>query len=175
MQLQILSANEVEKENLQICKEIFFENTTVKNFKNSDDKEKFYYKYLGYYLDQYLAYSKLAFWNRELVGYLIGMPETLVDEKLMTFHSYLKSFEDELLEFPAHLHINLVSSMQGKGIGGKLIAEFEAILKQKNISGFHIITNPNAANVIFYTKQGLRKICTKEIEGQSLLLMGKYP
>lgn len=65
----------------------------------------------------------------------------------------------ELLEYPAHLHIDILPIAQGKGLGRKLIEIFINQLKRKNITALHFEvgkTNKNA--IAFYSHIGFHII-----------------
>ena len=56
-------------------------------------------------------------------------------------------------EYPAHLHVNLLPEMRGKGVGARLMQEFFAQLTRKNCKCVHLLCGKNP--VPFYTKNGL--------------------
>ena len=68
-----------------------------------------------------------------------------------------------LIDYPAHLHIDLLPIIQRKGIGSKLIENLLNELKKQNVSGIYFnvdITNSNAVN--FYNKMGFSVIKEQE-------------
>ncbi|MCP4325033.1 MAG: GNAT family N-acetyltransferase [Alteromonadales bacterium] len=70
----------------------------------------------------------------------------------------------EFKEYPAHLHINLLSNTQGHGLGGKLIKTFIDNLKKLKVSGVHLeVSSDNYGAIAFYEKVGFKVIC--EFEG----------
>jgi len=65
--------------------------------------------------------------------------------------------DDEPLfkEYPAHLHIDLLSTLQGKGMGRTLTDMVFAELKQQGIPGLHLgVSSSNTGAVGFYQKLG---------------------
>ncbi len=61
-----------------------------------------------------------------------------------------------LMEYPAHLHINILQKYQRQGIGHRLMNTFETNLRNKNISGFHLeVSAKNKLGISFYEKYGL--------------------
>ncbi|MDR2447106.1 MAG: GNAT family N-acetyltransferase [Treponema sp.] len=55
----------------------------------------------------------------------------------------------------AHLHIDLLPSLQGKGQGRALIATLLAALAQKSVRGVHLgVSHTNAGAIAFYRKMG---------------------
>lgn len=64
-----------------------------------------------------------------------------------------------LKQYPAHLHINLLDTMQGKSVGSKLISTLLQKLTDDNITGVHLgvqITNLKAIG--FYKHLGFKVI-----------------
>ncbi|PKF63106.1 GNAT family N-acetyltransferase [Psychromonas sp. psych-6C06] len=69
----------------------------------------------------------------------------------------------EYVDYPAHLHINLLPATQGHGIGRKLITTFLKHLKALQISGVHLeVSRSNASAISFYEKLGFTAICEFE-------------
>jgi len=67
--------------------------------------------------------------------------------------------ENLLDDYPAHLHINLLSGYQRRGLGERLIRTFEDHMKQKRVPGIHLITSTlNTKAVPFYDKLGYRVV-----------------
>lgn len=70
-----------------------------------------------------------------------------------------QNFSISLSEYPAHLHINLQSQMQGQGIGSQLIDRFLDQLRAANIPGVHLSTREdNMAAVSFFEKKGFARL-----------------
>ncbi|MDR0706428.1 MAG: GNAT family N-acetyltransferase [Treponema sp.] len=73
--------------------------------------------------------------------------------------------------YPAHLHIDLLPSLQGKGQGKALIKTLFAALVQKNVHGVHLgVSRTNAGAIAFYRKMGFASL-KEEKWG---LVMGAY-
>ena len=76
-------------------------------------------------------------------------------------------------DFPAHLHIDILDSLQGKGIGKQLMNTLFQHLKTENISGIHLgvdKANENAQG--FYKKIGFSVLEEKDwgfVLGKKLL------
>ncbi|MDR0301269.1 MAG: GNAT family N-acetyltransferase [Treponema sp.] len=74
-----------------------------------------------------------------------------------------KTAQHWLSEYPAHLHIDLLPSIQGKGAGRKLINSLLNELKRQNISGLHLnVDISNKGAVCFYEKMGFSVIKEQE-------------
>jgi ribosomal protein S18 acetylase RimI-like enzyme len=58
-----------------------------------------------------------------------------------------------LTDYPAHLHIDLLPSLQGKGQGRVLMNKLFDELAQKGVSGLHLgVSSSNAGAIAFYKK-----------------------
>ncbi len=65
----------------------------------------------------------------------------------------------ELEKYPAHLHIDLLHSIQGKGIGKKIMFSFIDKLKELNVPALHLeVGKSNESAIKFYEKLGFHKL-----------------
>lgn len=63
-----------------------------------------------------------------------------------------------LVGYPAHLHINLCTGMQGQGIGRRLINQFLSQLRAAGIPGVHLSTRAdNITALAFFEKMGFTR------------------
>jgi ribosomal protein S18 acetylase RimI-like enzyme len=163
-------ACEDRKEILKEVREIFFESSGRKDFKDEQEKEDFYHKYLGHYIG---LYPELVWIAREekVLGYVVVALET--PPSMYRIQPHLEVFEAYFEQFPAHLHINCHKDSRGKGIGRSLISEVLKHLKGLNISGLHIMTSPDSPNRAFYQRLGFDFEVTQNFGGTPILFMGK--
>ncbi|MFT3797100.1 GNAT family N-acetyltransferase [Microbacterium sp.] len=57
--------------------------------------------------------------------------------------------------YPAHLHIDLLPELQGKGWGRRLIATLVAELRERGVAGLHLVASAeNTGALAFYTRLG---------------------
>jgi GNAT superfamily N-acetyltransferase len=160
-----------ENRDIHEVREIFFESSSRREFSNSDEKEAFFYKYLGFYLERFSDFAWVA--EREiLMGYVVGASATDLNA-LGIIQPHLQLFEDHFVTYPAHLHINCHHSSRGLGIGGQLIHRFEDELKSRQIPGYHIVTGAQSRNKSFYERLGLKEISMENFQGHDMVLMGK--
>jgi ribosomal protein S18 acetylase RimI-like enzyme len=159
-----------EKEEREL-REIFFETSAKKDFKDHAEKEAFFHKYLGFYLENYPAYVWVAKGSR-ILGYVVGMPNT-DDPRVHQIQPHLKIFSPYFKDYPAHLHINLHAEARGMGLGSKLLQEMVFKLQEANITGLHIMTGPDSRNKTFYQRLGFDFEVTLNFLGSPILLMGK--
>ncbi|KQM82725.1 N-acetyltransferase [Agromyces sp. Leaf222] len=65
----------------------------------------------------------------------------------------------ELGEFPAHLHIDLLPELQGKGFGRRLIDTLRDALAERGVPGVHLSMDPNNTNArAFYDRLGFHEL-----------------
>jgi len=71
--------------------------------------------------------------------------------------------KDELISYPAHLHINLLPETQGQGVGRKIMETFINKLIELNVPALHLeVGKKNQSAIKFYEKVGFTII--KEYE-----------
>ncbi|GAA1985522.1 hypothetical protein GCM10009718_23580 [Isoptericola halotolerans] len=76
---------------------------------------------------------------------------------------------NQLAEFPAHLHIDLVPEAQGRGLGRRLVDTLRTALARQGASGVHLGYDPsNTAARAFYDRLGFRELPTP-VPGVSFL------
>jgi ribosomal protein S18 acetylase RimI-like enzyme len=62
----------------------------------------------------------------------------------------------EHVGYPAHMHINLLPEIQGKGLGKGLMLSFFGALKEKGVYGVHLgVDGHNTHAIGFYEKMGM--------------------
>lgn len=155
---------------LKDVKEVFFESSSVKSFSNSEEKESFYQKWLGEYIDQFGEYFFVATEGDLFLGYIIGCPDSLGHPELKQPTVGIK---EDYLNFPAHLHINCHHRSRGKGIGGILLKALENQCRARGLKGLHLVTKRGEKNVGFYLKYGYHEVRSKLVNNVELLLLGK--
>lgn len=162
---------EVQKKDLPEIREIFFESSTKKDFKDESEKEQFFYKYVGYYLEHFPDLA-LVYEYERILGYILGAPIS-DDEKLFDIQPHMRGFMSHFKDYPSHLHINCHFESRGKGVGKKLVQALEKLLTSRNIKGLHIMTGIDSANKTFYHKLGFNFEVVGSFKGSPILLMGK--
>ncbi len=150
---------------------IFFESSARKTFASQEERDQFFMKYLGCYLKAAPELTLVA-WDEKILGYITGLSQSS-DEKLLQLQPHMKIFEEYFFRYPAHLHINMHHEARGLGLGSKLLIDFENKLKQKNVTGVHLITSPSSRNREFYRKNGYNFEAERSFNGSELLMIGK--
>lgn len=71
--------------------------------------------------------------------------------------------KNELSDYPAHLHVDLLPNTQGKGIGKKIIHVFIDKLKELDVPALHLeVGKKNLGAVGFYKRMGFHQIVEYE-------------
>ncbi len=73
--------------------------------------------------------------------------------------------------FPAHLHINLLPQVQGRGLGRALIDRLVDQLRERTVAGVHLgVSGTNTRAIAFYEHLGFSAIVVEDDGG---LIMGR--
>ena len=153
---------------LKQVEEVFWETSARKEFASDEERRQFQHQYLDAYLSQ-IAF--VAIEGDQVLGYIIAQRDTLASESSWAAH--LALFKDCYQQYPAHLHINCRTAVQGKGLGGQLLAALEQHLAGLGDPGVHLITAASALNVNFYKKYGYLEVACRPWKQAELLLLGK--
>jgi len=80
-----------------------------------------------------------------------------------------------LTDYPAHLHIDLLPSLQGKGVGRTLMDALFAELKRQKVPGLHLgVGASNTGAIAFYRKLGFSVVQEQEWGFTLGIQFGKY-
>lgn len=156
---------------IEQIKEIFFEASSVKTFKNEEHRESFFFRWCGVYLGEEFPSPLIALNEKRLVGYLLYSFKSPLKEEWA--QPGVECFRELYTEFPTHLHMNCHHRARGQGIGRALVENLCDILKKQHVPGVHIITSPDQENVRFYRKLDFKFEEERDFKGYTLLFMGK--
>ena len=68
---------------------------------------------------------------------------------------------DEVDEYPAHLHIDVLPHLQGSGLGRRLIETLVSSLRERGIRGLHLGLDPaNTSAAAFYDHLGFQRLAS---------------
>jgi ribosomal protein S18 acetylase RimI-like enzyme len=155
---------------LKQISEIFFEASLKKTFTDLEAKENFFNLWCGQYIETFPR----EFWlmldiDGAVLGYLCGCSEYT---KLQGLPGY-ELFEEEMKNFPAHLHINIATKSRGQGVGRRLVDKYLEGMRSESCSGVFIITSVRAANNGFYERLNFNFTKIKKLIEEPLLFMGR--
>jgi ribosomal protein S18 acetylase RimI-like enzyme len=98
------------------------------------------------------------------------VPKSLLEKHLVDIINSGPQDDEFAGEYPAHLHIDILSSCQGKGFGRKLIGCFMNKCVEKKCAGFHLGVDARNRNALdFYKKIGMNVL--KEEPGSVVMGM----
>ncbi|MFT4158207.1 MAG: GNAT family N-acetyltransferase [Microbacterium sp.] len=89
--------------------------------------------------------------------------KTVTREDRMVAYGYSRApgIEPHAVEYPAHLHIDLLPETQGQGLGRRLIEHVFAELTRRGVAGLHLGVDPaNAGAAAFYERLGMTECAT---------------
>lgn len=151
--------------------------------------------YVGPYITRGLGTQLVAVDDQGVAGYLLSADDTLayeawaeaewwpalreryaplgdgsMDAELIgLIHSPERTPKELVAEYPAHLHIDLLERLRGKGMGRLLIERLVADLRARGVPGVHLgVDIANTNGIGFYEHLGFREVA-REPGG---LLMG---
>ena len=100
-----------------------------------------------------------------------GNPDTWDETEKITDLLFHPVSQRLLPDFPAHLHIDLLSRAQGKGQGKLMMDRFIDYLRYNNIPGVHLeLSSSNDRAFNFYRKYGMQEL---DRDNESII-MGYY-
>lgn len=86
-----------------------------------------------------------------------------LDAKIIRLIHKGQIVKDEVKDYPAHLHIDLLPIAQGQGLGRKIINTFTDRLKELNVPSLHLeVGKRNEGAVAFYERVGFHRIAEYE-------------
>lgn len=86
---------------------------------------------------------EVEWWPELRRRYQPGSGTTAADDRLIALlHQPEHQDADIVAEYPAHLHINLLPRLQGRGLGRQLIDGFCAGVRRRGATGIHLGVNP---------------------------------
>jgi ribosomal protein S18 acetylase RimI-like enzyme len=102
-----------------------------------------------------------------------GRPAEVTDfESLILELMYdpARMVHDDLAEYPAHLHIDILPEYQGQGLGRKLIDAFRGELASRGVERFHLSMDPKNVDArAFYDRLGFEPIRVSSDPGGTYL------
>jgi GNAT superfamily N-acetyltransferase len=126
--------------------------------------DAYYERWTGYYLAECRELVLLA-GEGPVVGYLMGCHDSMaVADSIF----YIRAFADLYATYPAHFHVNVSPTAQGRGIGGALVETFLA-----SAPPTHVVTAARAANRAFYDSLGFTDAHSRRVAGRELILLGR--
>jgi GNAT superfamily N-acetyltransferase len=77
--------------------------------------------------------------------------------------------------YPAHLHLNLLGRIQGRGAGTMLFTEWMALASHQGVGATHVgINSANARAVRFWSRRGFDRLKLLEDSSGTTIWMGRF-
>lgn len=81
-------------------------------------------------------------------------------------HHYRRAPDEAVARHPAHLHINLLPRLQGRGVGRALMTRWLEAVRAAGAAGAHLAVRPdNARAIAFYRRRGFRELDVPPLKG----------
>lgn len=112
-------------------------------------------------------WAERHWWPEIRAKYSLDMTSRTARESALVrmIHTPARKSPDYYTDYPAHLHIDLVQSVQGIGHGSKLMHTFLDALRARNIPGVHLgVGKANQRATSWYPKFGFQPIVETETE-----------
>lgn len=155
--------------------QIFFETANIQEFDSLLEREAFYQRWFGHYLDADPASFLLAIDDDDTaIGYLAGCVDSFSNQAsgiIEDMGFYTPAFCAALRDYPSHLHINVKPGQQGKGIGRLLMARYFALCRERGSSGIHVVTDTKSRAVRFYRHCGFTPFPPPDADSDFALLV----
>ncbi len=159
--------------------EIFFETANTKVFESPSDRDDFYQRWFGRYLDADPASFLLALdENSAAIGYLAGCLDSFSEAArpiIEDISLYTPAFCSALRGYPSHLHINVKPGYQGHGVGRLLIARFLQLCRDTGSPGIHVVTGAKSRAVNFYRTRGFAPFAMPDADPGLAVLVYAIP
>ena len=153
---------------------IFFESSATQSFETDAARNAFRDRWLGRYLTQYPDWIYVAATlDGSFIGYLLGCLDDPAVMPLFDDIGYFKAFPHLTSAYPAHLHVNLISSARGRGIGAQLVEAFAADAAAAGSAGIHVVTGEGMRNIRFYANVGFEIAGSIPWNGRNLVFLGR--
>lgn len=155
--------------------QIFFDTASTKDFASPSQRDAFYQRWFGHYVE---ADPSSFFLARDesgaVIGYLAGCLDSFSPKNCAIIDDigfYTPAFCAALSAYPSHLHINVKPGHQGLGIGHDLMASFFERCRESGSPGIHVVTGSRSRAVRFYRACGFAPIPTPDADPDLALLV----
>jgi GNAT superfamily N-acetyltransferase len=93
--------------------------------------------------------------------------------RVSMIHHPARTPADVVDKYPAHLHMNLMPRLQGRGLGRKLFEDWQSVADAQGTKGIHVgVNRANQGAIQFWTKVGFAALIIEGLEHGRTLWMG---
>lgn len=158
---------------LEEIDEIFFTSSLTQDFSSPEARLAFRERWLGRYLAHDPQWFYLAICGGRVAGYLAGAVDDPAKTERFRDIGYFQIWSAHTATYPAHLHVNVLASFRGNGIGSLLIERFVEDLENAGVKGVHLVTGRNSRNVVFYQRNGFEPVADMSWHGSEIVMLGR--
>jgi len=153
---------------------VFFDSSTKQSFASEAERALFRERWLGRYLTHFPRFGFVARAPAgQIVGYVVGSLGDPAREPLFADLPFLQDFGALTARYPAQLHVNLDASWRGRGLGARLIESFADAVRAEGAPGVHVVTGRGMRNVGFYVRNGFAERGAVDVDGRTLVFLGR--
>lgn len=77
-------------------------------------------------------------------------------------------------QYPAHLHLNLLARLQGRGVGSTLFEAWRAVAAERGAKALHVAVNrANAGAIRFWARQAFKELSFEDLPKGRTVWMGR--
>lgn len=116
--------------------------------------------------DAFATWFRGTWWPRFRERYPRALAAETREQRMIEYaYSRGPGAEANAVDYPAHLHINLLPETQGQGLGRQLIAILFGELTRRGVPGLHLGMDPaNGGAAAFYERLGMTRLPAPEGE-----------
>ncbi|QYH34932.1 GNAT family N-acetyltransferase [Salinibacterium sp. M195] len=105
------------------------------------------------------AWQEREWWPALRAAYPMAGGDTLDDELIAQIHTPVTAPDTVVANYPAHLHIDLLPRVQGRGLGRVMLETLFEALRAGGVSGIHLDVGEDNHNAIaFYRHLGFAEL-----------------
>lgn len=110
--------------------------------------------------DAFYAWFRDEWWPRFQERFPRAEEPRTREERMIEYgYTRMPGIEPNALDFPAHLHIDLLPETQGQGLGRRLMETLFSELTRRGVRGLHLGIDPNNAGAAaFYERLGMERL-----------------
>ena len=152
--------------------EIFFETAVQQAFTTTAERDGYRHRWYDRYTYRCRSTIFVALdAERAPIGYVIACPFDIRQVPSFSDIGYFKAFGDLIERYPAHLHVNVTTAWQSRGVGRALVERGTAACRSAGAPGIHVVTAADASNIGFYNRCGLVEVARREHDGRRLIML----
>jgi ribosomal protein S18 acetylase RimI-like enzyme len=108
---------------------------------------------------EFEAWAESRWWPPLREQYPISDGDSADDEMIRRFHAPPRAPDAVASAFPAHMHIDLLARVRGRGLGRALVERTLGTLRERGLPGVHLdVAVDNANGIAFYRHLGFDEL-----------------